>query len=69
MKNKKGNEILQTLVIVAVLGAVAITICIAISSKLKHTSGTAMQNVGQGIDTGVNKMSGSDAEKAAGSLE
>ena len=57
MRNKKGNEILQTLVIIAVLGAVAVTICIAISSRLKSTSNTSLQNVGTGINSGVTKFS------------
>ena len=53
MRNKKGNEILQTLVIIAVLGAVAVTICIAIASRLRSTSNTSLQNVGNGIDKGA----------------
>ena len=35
MRGKKGNEILQTIVVIALLGAVAITVCVLISSKLK----------------------------------
>ena len=36
MKEKAGNEILQTLVIIAVIGALAITICVLVSNKLKN---------------------------------
>lgn len=53
MKNKKGNEILQVLVIIAVIGALAITVCIAISNKLKNTTETGLRDVGNGLNTAV----------------
>ena len=53
LKDKKGNEILQTLVIVAIIGALAITVCIAISNKLRSTSETSLKDVGNGIENGV----------------
>ena len=57
MENKKGNEILQTLVIIAVIGALAITIAILISNKLRDTTNTGLKNVGDGIVSGVDSAS------------
>lgn len=57
LKNKKGNEILQVLVIVAVIGALAITVCVAISGKLRNTTETGLKNVGDGLQAGVNDAS------------
>ena len=54
LKEKKGNEILQTLVIVAVIGAVAITVCVLISNKLKATSNTSLNTVGTGLTGAIN---------------
>ena len=48
-KSKKGNEILQVLIVIAVIGALAITICTLISSKLKHTAKSNLNTVGSGI--------------------
>ena len=53
LKEKKGNEILQVLVIVAIIGALAITVCVAISSKLRNTTETGLKNVGDGLTAGV----------------
>lgn len=50
---KKENEILQTLVIIAVIGALAITICIMISNKVKETAKTGLNDVGNGLSTAV----------------
>lgn len=58
MKNKKGNEILQVLVIIAVIGALAITVCIAISNKLKNTTETGLRDVGDGLNTAVTGAKG-----------
>ena len=38
LMNKKGNEILQALVIVAILGAAAVSICIALSTQLRNST-------------------------------
>ena len=38
LKDKKGNEILQVLVVVAVLGAAAIAITIALSKQLRSST-------------------------------
>ena len=57
LKNKKGNEILQTLIIIAVIGALAITICVLISNKIKGTSQTALNDVGNGLTDAVNSAS------------
>lgn len=50
---KKGNEILQTLVIIAVIGALAITVCVLISNKVKDTTKTGLKNVGDGLTEAV----------------
>jgi hypothetical protein len=55
LKEKAGNEILQTLIIIAVIGALAITICILISNKLKATSKQSLNDVGNGLGEGVNE--------------
>lgn len=57
IKDKAGNEILQVLVIVAIIGAVAITVTWMISSKLRSTGKTATEDVGNGITAGVNEFS------------
>ena len=62
MKNKKGNEILQTLVIIAVIGALAITICVLISNKLKVTSKASLNTVGNGLDNAIAAFSPSDED-------
>ena len=51
--NKMGNEILQTLIVIAVIGALAITVCILISNKIKDTTSTGLNNVGNGIEEAV----------------
>jgi hypothetical protein len=56
MKDKKGNEILQVLVIVAIIGAVAITITYLISSKLRETAKTATNDIGSGLGASVNEF-------------
>ena len=50
MKEKAGNEILQTLVIIAVIGALAITICVLVSNKLKNTGKNSLNTVGNSFD-------------------
>ena len=55
LKNKKGNEILQVLVIVAIIGALAITVAMAISGKLRNTTNEGLKNVGNGIAVGVSQ--------------
>ena len=57
LKEKKGNEILQLLVIVAVIGALAITVCVAISGKLRKTTENNLNSVGSGLTNGVNGAS------------
>lgn len=57
LKEKVGNEILQVLIIVAIIGALAITICVLISNKLKSTGKKSMNDVGNGLDAGVNSAS------------
>ena len=57
ISGKKGNEIIQTLVIVAVLSALAITICVAISTKVKSTSSSQLNTMGNGLDGAVTNAS------------
>ena len=56
MRGKKGNEILQTIVVIALLGAVAITVCVLISSKLKSTTKNQLNSVGDGLGNAVGAM-------------
>lgn len=53
LKSKKGNEILQTLIIIAVIGALAITVCVLISNKIKSTTKTGLNDVGKGLTNAV----------------
>ena len=53
IKEKAGNEILQTLVIVAVIGALAITVCMAISGKINQTTADQNKKLGAGLDNAV----------------
>lgn len=50
IKEKAGNEILQTLVIVAVLGALAITVCMALAGQLKQSSNTTINVIKEGTE-------------------
>lgn len=52
-KSKKGNEILQVLVIVAVIGALAISVTMAISSKIKNETKENISTIGSGLENGV----------------
>ena len=57
MKEKAGNEILQTLVIIAVIGALAITVAVLISSKLRSTAGSSTEKVGAGLNNSIDEFS------------
>ena len=65
MKEKAGNEILQTLVIIAVIGALAITVAVLISSKLRNTASTSTQEVGNGLSNSIAEFSYTSAESQA----
>ena len=56
LKEKLGNEILQVLVIVAVIGALAITVCVIIASKLRATAKDSTENVGSGLNESINEF-------------
>lgn len=51
LKNKKGNEILQVLVVIAVLGAVTVAICVAISNQLRSSTGKAVRVLNEGTSS------------------
>jgi preprotein translocase subunit SecG len=53
LKEKAGNEILQTLVIIAVIGALAITVCVLISNKIRKQSSDTVSNMGSGLNNAV----------------
>ena len=65
MKEKAGNEILQTLVIIAVIGALAITVAVLISSKLRSTAGSSTEKVGNGLDSAISEFSFNSASSNA----
>lgn len=48
LKNKKGNEILQVLVVVAILGGLAISVCIALSKQVKSSTSTTVDVLKEG---------------------
>ena len=66
LKDKKGNEILQTLVIIAVIGALAITVCVLISNKIKATSKENLNTVGNGLSEAIDKFSPQDSDWSFG---
>lgn len=47
-KNKKGNEILQVLVVVAILGAAAIAITVALSGQLRSSTQNTVKVLREG---------------------
>lgn len=51
LKEKAGNEILQVIVVVAVLGAVTITICWSIANQLRNSGSQAVQTLKDGTTT------------------
>ena len=57
MKEKAGNEILQTLVIIAVIGALAITVAVLVSSKLRSTASKSTETVGNGLNSAITEFS------------
>ena len=48
LKEKKGNEILQVLVVVAILGAVTIAICVALSGQLRSSTKSTVNVLKEG---------------------
>ena len=69
MKEKAGNEILQTLVIIAVIGALAITICVLISNKLKNTGTSSLNTVGNGLSNAIDFASPSSTDYTFGNTK
>lgn len=51
LKEKAGTEILQVIVVVAILGAVAITVCWNIASQLRTSSTQATNALAEGTNT------------------
>jgi hypothetical protein len=66
LKEKAGNEILQTLVIVAVIGALAITICVLVSNKFKDTAKDSTNTIGQGLSNSINGAMSIDQDGSIG---
>ena len=48
LKEKAGNEILQVIVVIAVLGAITITICYALATQLRSSSSSAVTALQEG---------------------
>ena len=48
VKSKKGNEIIQVIVILSVLSAAAITVCIMISNQLKKSAQATTNKLNEG---------------------
>lgn len=48
LKEKAGNEILQVIVVIAVLGAITITICYALATQLRSSSSSAVSALKEG---------------------
>ena len=48
MKDKAGNEILQVIVVIAVLGAITITVCYALATQLRTSSSSAVSALKEG---------------------
>ena len=65
LKEKAGNEILQTLVIIAVIGALAITVAVLISSKLRSTASSSTEKVGSGLNNSIDEFSYTSANSQA----
>ena len=66
IKEKAGNEILQTLVIVAVIGALAITVCVLVSNKFKQTAKDTTNTVGQGLTNSITGAMSIDQDTSIG---
>ena len=51
IKNKRGSEIVQNLIVIAIMGALAITAIGFISSTLKDKNKTIVQNIETNLET------------------
>jgi hypothetical protein len=67
LKNKIGNEILQVLIVVAVIGALAITICVIISNKFKQQTKASTNRVGDSLQNTIDGTLSMEQDQSAGS--
>ena len=51
IKNKRGSEIVQNLIVIAIMGALAITAIGFISNTLKEKNKTIVTSIGTNLDT------------------
>ena len=66
-KQKTGNEILQVLVVVAVIGALAITICVIISNKFKDGAKSSTNQIGDNLQNSIDGALSIDQDTHIGS--
>ncbi len=50
-KNKKGSEVIQNLIVIAIMGALAITAISAIATQIKEKNTEVVQNIGNNLDS------------------
>lgn len=50
-KNKKGSEVIQTLIVIAIMGALAITAISAISNRIKEKNNEVLDSIDDHLTT------------------
>lgn len=66
LKEKIGNEILQVLIVVAVIGALAITICVLVANKMKGQAKDSSNRIGENLDNSVSGALSMEQDKSIG---
>lgn len=56
-KNKKGSEVIQTLIVIAIMGALAITAISAISDKIKAKNNEVLNSIDTNLTSAQNQAS------------
>jgi type II secretory pathway pseudopilin PulG len=55
LRNKKGSEVIQVLIVIAIMGAVAVASIIGISNKIRSQNTNVMNNIDTNITQAVNQ--------------
>lgn len=55
LRNKKGSEVIQVLIVIAIMGAVAVSSIIGISNKIRSQNTNVMNNIDTNITQAVNQ--------------
>lgn len=59
-KNKKGSEVIQNLIVIAIMGALAITAISAIATKIKTKNDSVLNQIDTNLTSAQNDASNSN---------